>query len=231
MKISILGDSVSTYTGYNPEDYAVYYQEPMLWKNGMESVNDTWWMQVITALGGELCMNDSYSGSRVAGKRFPAACSDERIRMLRNENASPDLILVYIGYNDWGYGVIPQRTGLPFLFRHDPEVFDDAYELMLTKLKASYPGADIVCGTLIKTCLEGDEEWKFPSRFGGFEFDEYNRLIRACCRKKGCRLAELREQDIRYETHDGSHPTKKGHRQIAELWLNVLSDGRSVRTF
>ncbi|MCR4643313.1 MAG: SGNH/GDSL hydrolase family protein [Lachnospiraceae bacterium] len=153
MKISILGDSLSTYTGYNPEDYAVYYQEPMLWKNGMESVNDTWWMQVITALGRELCM------------------------------------------------------------------------------KASYPGADIVCGTLIKTCLEGDEEWKFPSCFGGFEFDEYNRLIRACCRKKGCRLAELREQDIRYETHDGSHPTKKGHRQIAELWLNVLSDGRSVRTF
>ncbi len=66
-KISILGDSISTYVGYNPYGYHVYYRDDRLYDNDITSVNDTWWKQVIDAIGGELCINNSYSGSCVAG--------------------------------------------------------------------------------------------------------------------------------------------------------------------
>lgn len=51
-KISILGDSISTYVGYNPYGYAVYYKDDRLCDNDITDVNDTWWKQVIDALGG-----------------------------------------------------------------------------------------------------------------------------------------------------------------------------------
>lgn len=72
-RVSILGDSVSTYTGWNPEGYAVFYENGVPARNGMNSYRDTWWARVLSEMGAELCVNDSYSGSKVSGKDFPAA--------------------------------------------------------------------------------------------------------------------------------------------------------------
>ena len=44
--ISILGDSISTYQGTNPEGYAVYYNEEMQRRNRLASFSDTWWGRV-----------------------------------------------------------------------------------------------------------------------------------------------------------------------------------------
>ncbi len=66
-KISIIGDSISTYPGYNPYNYPVYYKDDRAYDNEIRSVEDTWWKQVIDSVGGELCVNNSYSGSLVAG--------------------------------------------------------------------------------------------------------------------------------------------------------------------
>lgn len=52
LKISILGDSISTYAGYNPPCYPVYYKDDKAYENDIVSVNDTWWKQVIDAVGG-----------------------------------------------------------------------------------------------------------------------------------------------------------------------------------
>lgn len=103
-KISILGDSISTYEGFNPFGYHVYYKEDRLYDNEIESVNDTWWKQVINAVGGELCINNSYSGSLVAGLAASSACTNERCSRLHDETV-PDMILIYIGTNDRGFGI------------------------------------------------------------------------------------------------------------------------------
>ena len=105
MLVSILGDSISTYDGYNPKGYAVYYDEYMQMRNGLQSVYDTWWAKVNQALGAFLCVNDSYSGCMVSGVDFPAGCSQERIMNLRTSEYMPDLILIYMGINDFGNGV------------------------------------------------------------------------------------------------------------------------------
>lgn len=71
MIISIMGDSISTFESFNPDGYCVFYDEQMQYINGLTLVNDTWWAQVIQALHGELCVNNSYSGSKVSGEGFP----------------------------------------------------------------------------------------------------------------------------------------------------------------
>ena len=105
--VSILGDSISTYSGYNPDGYAVFYNQEMQKKNGLRSVYDTWWAKANQAMSALLCVNNSYSSSKVTGLDFPASNSIKRLKNLQTEKYSPDIILVYMGFNDFGYGVQP----------------------------------------------------------------------------------------------------------------------------
>lgn len=40
-KISVLGDSISTFEGYNPAGYEVFYDNIVSHNNGLSSVDDT----------------------------------------------------------------------------------------------------------------------------------------------------------------------------------------------
>lgn len=220
MYISILGDSVSTYEGYNPPGYAVFYDSEACARNGLVSVMDTWWAKVIRAVNGELCVNASYSGSRVSGAAFPSACSAERSAALHTQHCVPDLILCYIGFNDFGNGIPVKR---PLFSRQDRrDFFSDAYRLMVSGIKQTYPGACIVCATLLRTYLRHQAKWCFPERFMAVPFDDYNDAIRDVCRKERVLVADLDAAGVRYETLDGSHPTVNGHDTLAQAWLEAL---------
>ena len=75
-KISILGDSVSTYTDYSNNikynttigNNSVYYNNYKEDRHPVHmslTLEDTWWMQVIEELDLQLCVNNSWSGSRI----------------------------------------------------------------------------------------------------------------------------------------------------------------------
>ena len=72
--VSILGDSVSTFQGYNPRGYSVFYDASMQRVNGLNSVSDTWWDMVIKSMHARLCVNNSYSGNRVTGENEGVYC-------------------------------------------------------------------------------------------------------------------------------------------------------------
>ena len=150
-KISIIGDSISTYVGFNPYGYPVYYKDDRAYDNEINSVNDTWWKQVIDGIGGELCINNSYSGSLVAGVFESSACSKERCSNLHGESA-PDVILIYMGTNDRGYEI---KIGLNE--QENTMGFYGAYRVMLQQLKNNYPTTKIVCGTLLMGGLTMEE--------------------------------------------------------------------------
>ena len=76
--ISVLGDSISTFEGCNPPGYKVYYDIDRQQANAIYIPGKTWWGRVIDALGGRLCVNNSYSGSLVSGAQYHSGCSDER---------------------------------------------------------------------------------------------------------------------------------------------------------
>lgn len=218
--VSILGDSISTFEGYNPPGYSVFYDKQMQEKNGLISVYDTWWAKVNQALHAYLCVNNAYSGSRVSGNTFPAASCLERTDSLDNGGLKPDIILVYIGYNDFGNGVRIKGDNKE---TWDVFSFEEAYRLMLMRLKIKYYESKVICATLMRTSVKGQENWVFPERYKGVPFDEYNEAIRRVSAQCECDLVDLGQTGIYYETLDGSHPTATGHITIANAWIDALN--------
>lgn len=223
--VSIIGDSISTFEGYNPSGYSVFYDTDMQLRNGLSSVYDTWWAKVNQALHAFLCVNNSYSGSRVTGAGFPAASSLERISCLCTEIYHPDIILIYIGFNDFGNGVgIRQKKSFFINRKADLSYFEVAYGIMIDRVREQYPRAKVVCGTLMRTRIRNNETWLFPEMYAGEKFEDYNDVIRQIADKKKVYLADTGSLNIRYETLDGSHPTLKGHQTIADVWIKCLSE-------
>lgn len=220
-QISIIGDSISTYYGHVlPDGYKVYYDEKKAKENQLTSVEDTWWRIVCKHLGAEICVNNSYSGSRVSGNGFPCASSDERTSSLHTENATPDLILLYIGTNDFGYGLGVKEN--PFFYKE--YVFYDEYKKMLQKIIRNYPDSQIVCGTLMKSSVKDNPEWEYPRSKTGISLEEYNDAIREIANNLGVFVADLANLNTPYETLDDAlHPTKTGHSTIALAWLSELN--------
>lgn len=225
-QFSILGDSVSTFDGYNPQGYKVFYDIGNCVRSGVTAVQDTWWDKVIGYFGGELLVNNSWSGSRVTklpgnGQLFPSGCSDERTASLHINDVKPDVIIVYLGTNDWGFGV-KTRCKKRILGEDEHELFDEAYDIMLHKLKTNYPNADIWCCTLCETYMSKHPDFKFPSQYGGIHIKEYNAIIRKTARRNGCRLIDLYQYKMPYDSFDGSHPTAMGMNTIATMMIRSM---------
>lgn len=208
--VSLLGDSISTYEGYAPFGYAVYYTGDRLFDNDLKSVHDTWWMRVIDAWGATLLVNASFSGSTVSGMFFPAACTKERCTAL-SEGGASDLVLIYMGTNDRGRKIPLGKKGTG---RTDE--FFGAYRRMLREVRINCPRAKIVCATLPSAYLRGHRE--VVSR----DDPRYNEAIAAVAEEEGCILADLAAFEEPYETLDLLHPTKEGHALLAELFLRAL---------
>lgn len=61
----IFGDSYSTFRGFVPDGYAVYYSDNERAETDVRRVSQTWWHQVIEEGDLNLVLNDSYSGSTI----------------------------------------------------------------------------------------------------------------------------------------------------------------------
>lgn len=234
LKVSIMGDSISTFEGCNPPENKVFYQGLTARKNGVFSKELTWWHRVIEGLHAQLCINNAYSGSKVSGKGFPSALSPERIEGLSGR-MEPDVILVYMGLNDFGKNVFVGKSRR-ILWKKNPEHFFDAYCLMLQRMKKRYPKAKVICGTLLKSHVRENPQWRFDGGFPcRYVLEQYNQSIRSACRKNGAICVELDAYaggEKTYETLDGAHPTGNGHRMMAACWLRALdginlADGRA----
>jgi lysophospholipase L1-like esterase len=96
-KISILGDSISTYTGYIPTGHAAEYKGS---NHGVTSVNQTWWKRLLDKTGAVLGVNESWAGSGVSGTDDGVkAISTTRLNNI-GANGTPDIIIIQVGTND-----------------------------------------------------------------------------------------------------------------------------------
>ena len=224
-RFSVLGDSISTLEGFHPRGNPVFYDAACREKSGVWEMGDTWWGKTIEFFGGELLVNDSWSGCRVARphgnpEAFPCGCSEKRTGRLHVGDVMPDVILVYMGMNDWGVGVMPEPDGIA----EGDTCFSLAYARMLTQLRRNYPDAQIWCCTLASTCMESNPKFKFPESFGGVNIREYNHQIINAALAAGCCVADLYSQEIPFDTLDGTHPTVRGMDTLAMLMARQISD-------
>lgn len=206
-KFSILGDSISTFKGITTDDPNTFYGRVMCEKGGFRDVNDTWWMRVINALGGVFERDNAFAGSCVAdGYGLGRGMSSrERIGAL----GDPDVILIFGGANDVGFGVTEDG-------------FREAYARMLARLKENHPAADIFCGTLINGQKVLDDEPYFMGEKPGKPLEPFSSVIRDCAADAGVRVVDMAKAGFLYDTIDGCHPTAGGMEQLANLWIAEL---------
>ncbi len=218
---SVLGDSISTLEGYSIPEEAAYYEGMRRFESGVFSPADTWWGRVIGELNGKLLVNDSFSGSTVTyDKRYEIpsyASSDERTSHLHRNGVMPDVVMILMGVNDWGYGrrTAPEDPA----DAEDLTVFSVAYRARLGKLRAAYPKAELWCLTLPVPVWKHGE---FPYTFGGRHIEEYCAVIRAAAAEYDCRTVDLYRTAPPFETVDDFHPNAKGMETVARAVLASL---------
>lgn len=196
-KVSILGDSYSTFKGVNPDGYAPFYPND---RNDVTEPEQTWWSLYNKAMGYTLEVNDSWGGTTVCntgyGKRDVANSSfNSRLWKLGN----PDLIFVFGGTNDAWSGAPVGEYKYTDISKEDCNVLRPAIAYMLEGLARIYPKATVYA-ILNSELSEG-----------------VNESFREVCKHYGVQLIEL--HDI--EKQNG-HPSIKGMQAICDQLIEAI---------
>lgn len=199
---SVLGDSISALEGTLVDEGLPFYPTED-GDAGIFSEEDIWWGMVLNRLGGKLLVNDSRAGTLVCRHKWcetqSYGCSDERTGALKDDKRgiSPDVILIFMGMNDVGMKM--KLTPSSESEKDDISVFSVAYSVMLDKIVAAYPAAQVWCLSLPYA-------------------ERYSQEAKKSAIGHGCGFIELGK----YSTFDGLHPDKKGMECIAVKVIDAL---------
>lgn len=167
-------------------------------------------MKVIHGLNGCLGRNNSLAGSLVSGHALTSGTSAKRIEDL-GSNGAPDVILVAIGANDWGFRVLPEE-------------FEAEYKRMVAALKYGYPHADIWCSTLPEGRTSYRGELLFSDVDGCISKKVYSDIICRTAKEAYIHIADLYGSGAQYTSIDGVHPDKGGMKLLADLWISEMKN-------
>lgn len=208
---SVLGNSISTYSGYIPSGYANYYTASRI------AVEDTWWMLLSAKEDLELSVNASWAGSSVANKSGKNVnsyfTSDKRIKELASKGV-PNLIIVLGGTNDWGDNA-GYLGDYPTNGNYDLRTFRGAYSYLVDQLKKRYPTTDIICCSIIPR-----KQSRTQKNNLGVTQKEIDESIKYICKQYHAHFIDMSicglEKDVNKYTIDGLHPNKDGMKIIAD---------------
>lgn len=234
--LSILGDSISTYDGWIPEGFSVFYPSEKV-----TDVSQTWWMRLLDDTGMELCSNNSSSGSTCAGDSLSIddpmyGCSGYRISQLTGRQGKmPDVIIIYLGTNDLLNGIpLGDNDGSKLVEEGEIENFSDAYTLILDKVLSEYPASRIYCCTLVPVGEWGiDQPFVTFTNHLGLTSEDYSKQIQIIANNKGIPVLDLYHCGIDIDnlhemTTDGVHLTPDGMERVERAMLAVV--GGASRT-
>lgn len=191
VKVSILGDSYSTFQGFNPEGHDIWYGKGR--GNDVQNVEDTWWYKLIEDNGLNLEINNSWSGATICNTGYRGEDYSEKSFLTRSKSLgeNPDLIFVFGGTNDaWANSPLGEFDG------RDMYTVKPAIKAMLQNIKAAYPQA--LCMVIINTELSPEVE---------------NALI------EGCEMETIPYVKLQNIDKQKGHPSIHGMKQISQqVW-------------
>lgn len=192
-KVSILGDSYSTYHGYvTPDTNICWYKEvPRVEYTDVNDVKQTWWAILLDETPSlQLERNNSFSGSTISHRGYDGKDYKDRSFLTRLDNlGSPDIIFVFGATNDSWAGV---EVG-EYDENGDPYTFRPALAQTLLGLQQHYPAARVIF--LLNDGLHTD----------------ITESVLTLCERYGVECIQLKDIDKKQ-----GHPTISGMRQIAD---------------
>ncbi len=246
--ISILGDSISTYENISSGDAAlttnstiknnwVYYTNN---KNGVK-LEDTWWTQISEKLGGRILVNNSYSRSSVFDpvNNYLSQGYLNRTQNLHdntgiNNGEKPDVIFVYMGYNDLSADakLVGYYSNINFdqlikpsnnaVYYSKPKTTLEAYSIMIHKIRSTYPEAEVYCFNLSPRSFITEDNIQY--------YYNFNSGVKSIAQKFGCILVDCYndtgllpdEENIYYYLADGLHPNRNGMDALTNSFLKAF---------
>ena len=195
-KVSILGDSYSTFIGIIPANYSSFYPND---RNDVTEIGQTWWSLYIQAKGYTLEKNDSWGGTTICGTGYGRMDSSRNNFIARVDSlGNPDLIFVFGGTNDaWANSPMGEYQYSDWT-KEDCKNFRPAVACLIDLLKQRYPNAEF-CFILNSDLNE-----------------TVNESMREICNHYNVKLVEL--HDI--EKQNG-HPSINGMKSICEQLLEA----------
>ena len=145
-KISILGDSYSTFYGYViPAGNACWYGVPGEKKeNDVKQVEETWWYRFIDEHGYKLECNNSYSGATICHTGYDKADFSDRSFVTRMDSlGNPDIIFIFGATNDCWAGAPLGEYKYERWAKEDLYQFRPAMAYMLDHMIDRYPNVEI----------------------------------------------------------------------------------------
>ncbi len=198
--VVIFGDSYSTFAGYVPEGYAVYYSQEGRPETDVRRVEETWWHALCTDRDLNLVLNNSWSGSTLCYTGYDGDCSETssficRMEKLAREDffAKNKIDSVFIfGCTDDSWSNAPLgEIKLCDYARDDLFCVCPAIGYFVGRLRELLPNGNIVF--VMNTALK----------------PEIDAAIKASCEHYGAEYVELYRID-----KDCGHPTIKGMAEI-----------------
>ena len=195
-KVSVLGDSYSTFIGVIPANYASFYPND---RNDVTEVEQTWWSLYTKAKGYTLEKNDSWGGTTICGTGYGRMDTSRSNFISRVDSlGNPDIIFVFGGTNDaWARAPIGEYQYSDWT-KEDCKSFRPALACLIDLLQKRYPQA--------KLCFILNSELS----------EEVNESMREVCKHYEVQLVEL--HDI--EKQNG-HPSISGMKSIFEQLLEA----------
>ena len=207
----IFGDSYSTFEGYIPAGYAIYYTNAGHEKTDVRHVEETWWHRLFTCLNVNLVMNNSWSGSTVGylgyndtdcSKTSSFICRlDKLIEEGFFEKNDIDTVFVFGGTNDSWSGNATGELQLSDWTREDLYLIQPAICYFVYRLRKLLPNANLIF--IVNTDLR----------------PEIGDATRAACAHFGASCVTLE-----YLNKKCGHPTIQGMADIEEQILAFLNE-------
>jgi hypothetical protein len=144
-RVSILGDSYSTFEGYIPaENEPWYFQKIDTSRSDVVNVRLTWWWQLIKDGGYLLEKNESYSGATICYTGYNDEDYSPRSFITRLPRVgSPDILIIFGCTNDSWAGAKVGNYQYSDFKRGDLYFYRPALAKLLDEALSRYPNVDI----------------------------------------------------------------------------------------
>ena len=210
--ISIIGDSISTFSGKIPSNNITYYPS-----GDVASYDMTWWRMLVNLHNARIEKNESSSGSRVtttpSGTGAVSFVDNSRLNNLGN----PNVIFVFGGTNDFGQSSPAALGEYVTSGTKDLTKFRPAYQYLVEQLISKYPKSEIV----LLVPMQRSSFGLFSENTQGWSFQDLRESVITIADMYGLKYIDLskcgiNQGNISYYTIDGLHPNSKGMIMLAE---------------
>ena len=218
-KISILGDSISTFRGYSKSGNDEYPVNSANCVYPVRNVTDMWWYKVADELKLVIDTVNAYGGSRITlgNERYPSFLT--RCEDLGN----PDIIIIEGGINEILHTSGNSLGDYEFGSTTDNTKLRQAYQTLITKIRTKYPYAKLYCctPTISANAI-------FDVKSNGISYYTLVDSIRTICDAYNVTVIDtakcgITSENYSYYLGDDVHPNSNGMNLIADYIIEHMN--------